>query len=221
MPKASPRRGGQSSLKIRSIEAFPTSFPLPQNLNVRLGIGRAVKRDAVIVKVTTEAGLVGWGEAHHARAPGSVAHLINTTLTQLVLGMDATDVVGVWQKIYDKQLGSHGMGAGAAMAMSGIDMALWDIRGKAVGCRSTSCSAAARSRFPPMPAACRSATRRRRRWSRRRAPRRAGYKAVKLRVGDNPKGDLARIAAVRKAFGDDLVILTDANTGYTWTTRAR
>lgn len=60
MPKASPRRGGQSSLKIRSIEAFPTSFPLPQNLNVRLGIGRAVKRDAVIVKVTTESGLIGW-----------------------------------------------------------------------------------------------------------------------------------------------------------------
>ena len=42
----------------------------------------------------------------------------------------------------------------------------------------------------------------------------AGYKALKLRVGDSPKRDLERIAAVRKAFGDDLVILTDANIGY-------
>jgi len=42
----------------------------------------------------------------------------------------------------------------------------------------------------------------------------AGYKAVKLRVGDTPKRDLERIAAIRKAFGDELVILTDANTGY-------
>jgi L-alanine-DL-glutamate epimerase-like enolase superfamily enzyme len=44
-----------------------------------------------------------------------------------------------------------------------------------------------------------------------------GYKAIKLRVGDTPKFDLARIEAVRKAYGDDLVILTDANTGYTVT----
>ena len=133
MRKPSPRRGGQSSLKIRAIEAFPTSFPLPSNLNVRLGIGRAVKRDAVVVKVTTESGLAGWGEAHHARAPGTIAHLIRTTLAQLVTGMDATDVVGVWLRIYVKQLGSHGMGAGAAMAMSGLDMALWDLRRKSVG----------------------------------------------------------------------------------------
>src|SRR4029079_16744161 len=43
----------------------------------------------------------------------------------------------------------------------------------------------------------------------------AGDKAVKLRVGDTPARDLARIAAVRKAVGDDIDILTDANTAYT------
>jgi L-alanine-DL-glutamate epimerase-like enolase superfamily enzyme len=42
-----------------------------------------------------------------------------------------------------------------------------------------------------------------------------GYKAVKLRVGDSPARDLARVAAVRKALGDDIAILVDANTGYT------
>ena len=42
----------------------------------------------------------------------------------------------------------------------------------------------------------------------------AGYRAVKLRIGDTPASDLARIAAVRKALGDDIDILTDANTGY-------
>ena len=42
----------------------------------------------------------------------------------------------------------------------------------------------------------------------------AGYKAVKLRLGDSPRRDLARVAAVRKALGDELDILTDANTGY-------
>jgi D-galactarolactone cycloisomerase len=43
----------------------------------------------------------------------------------------------------------------------------------------------------------------------------AGYKAVKLRIGDTPVRDLARVAAVRKALGDGIAILVDANTGYT------
>ena len=42
----------------------------------------------------------------------------------------------------------------------------------------------------------------------------AGFTAVKLRVGDAPARDLARVAAVRRAFGDGLAILVDANTGY-------
>jgi D-galactarolactone cycloisomerase len=54
-------------------------------------------------------------------------------LRQLVAGMDAIDVVGVWAKIYARQLAGHGMGAATCLAMSGIDQALWDIRGKAVG----------------------------------------------------------------------------------------
>ncbi|MEQ1517347.1 MAG: hypothetical protein ABL931_12755 [Usitatibacteraceae bacterium] len=120
-----------SSHKIARIEGIATSFPVKEG--VTLGIGRAVKRDAIIVKVTTESGLIGWGESHHGRCPGAIAQLINTTLSQLVVGMDATDVVGVWSKIYSRQLASHGMGTAAALAMSGIDLALWDIRGKAVG----------------------------------------------------------------------------------------
>ena len=207
---------GPSSLRIADIKAYPTSFPVDPKNSVTLGIGRAVKRDAVIVKVTTDSGIVGWAEAHHGRAPGAVAHLVNTTLKQLVMGMDAHDVVGVWAKVYQKQLGSHGMGAAAAIGLSGIDTALWDIRGKALGVplykllggRSTPIPAYAGgvslgyqeptalvAEAQPLVA--------------------GGYKAVKLRVGDSPARDLARVAAVRKALGDAIEILVDANTGYT------
>ena len=119
-------------MKITAIKAYPTSFPVPPG-GVRLGIGQSVKRDCVMVKVTTEDGIVGWGESHHGRAHTAIAKLIETTLSQLILGMDASDTTGVWARIYKYQLGSHGMGAACAMAMSGIDMALWDIKGKAVG----------------------------------------------------------------------------------------
>src|SRR5436190_18166426 len=122
-----------ADLKIVEIKAFPTSFPVPPENRVALGIGTAIKRDAVVVKVTTSGGLVGWGEAHHGRAHTAVAKLIDTTLKQLILTLNPNDVVSIWERMYRFQLASHGMGAGACLAMSGIDMALWDIRGKAHG----------------------------------------------------------------------------------------
>ena len=204
-----------ADLKIVEIKAYATSFPLPKDGNVRLGIGRAVKKDAVVVKVTTAGGIIGWGESHHARAPSTIAKLIETTLSMLVIGEDAANVQGVWNKIYGKQLASHGLGAGTAMAMSGIDMALWDIRGKATGwplykllggvSKPIAAYAGGISLgFQPPSELIEEA----------KLHVAAGYKAVKLRLGDNPKDDLARVAAIRKAFGDDLVILTDANIGY-------
>ncbi len=201
--------------RIVDLQAIPTSFPVRPEDSVTLGVGRAVKRDAVIVKITSEDGNVGWGEAHHGRAPGAVAKLIETTLRQLVLGMDAFDTVGVWKRVHDKQLASHGMGAGACIGLSGIDMALWDLRGKALGVPLCRLLGGANRPVPayaggvslgyqPPEALVEEA----------RVHVEAGYRAVKLRIGDSVPRDLERIAAVRKAFGDELVILTDANTGY-------
>ena len=50
-------------MKIADIKAFPISFKVPKGTGVRLGIGLAVKRDAVLIKVTTDEGIIGWGEA--------------------------------------------------------------------------------------------------------------------------------------------------------------
>jgi L-alanine-DL-glutamate epimerase-like enolase superfamily enzyme len=201
-------------MKIVDIKAHPTSFPVPGG-GPRLGIGQAVKRDAVVVKVTTEDGLVGWGESHHGRAHTAVAKLIETTLKQLVLGMDAADAVGVWARIYKFQLASHGMGAGCAMAMSGLDMALWDIRAKAAGWPLYRLLGGAAKPVPayaggvalgyqPPDELVAEA----------RAHVEAGYRAVKLRIGDTVRNDIARMEAVRRAFGEELDILADANTAY-------
>jgi D-galactarolactone cycloisomerase len=202
-------------LKIRDVKAYPTSFPIPEANRVALGIGTAIKRDAVVVKVTTDDGIVGWGEAHHGRAHTAVAKLIDTTLKFLVVGMDADDTVGIWDKMYRFQLASHGMGAGACLAMSGIDMAIWDIKGKARKLPLYKLLGGSRKPIPAyaggvslgyqdpsllIEEAKKSIS--------------AGYKAIKLRVGDTVKKDIERLRAARKAFGDDLVILTDANIGY-------
>jgi L-alanine-DL-glutamate epimerase-like enolase superfamily enzyme len=203
-------------MRIADVRAYPVSYPIAPQNRVALGIGTAVKRDAVLVKVITDAGLVGWGEAHHGRAHTAVAKLIDTTLKQLILGMDPLDTSSVWEKMYRYQLASHGMGAGACLAISGIDMALWDIRGKASGLPLYRVLGGARKAIPayaggvslgyqPAGALIEEA----------RKSVEQGYKAVKLRVGDSVERDLERLRAVRKAFGEALVILADANIGYT------
>src|SRR3954449_1237051 len=204
-----------NDLRIKDVKAFATSYPIPPGESVQLGVGRAVKRDAVVVKVTTEGGLVGYGESHHGRAHTSIAQLVNTTLRTLVLGMSAADVVGVWNKIYSKQLASHGMGAACAMAMSGIDMALWDIRGKATGWPLYRLLGGAKKPIPAYAGGVSLGYQEPSALVEEVQPHLAsGYKAVKLRVGDSPARDLARIKAVRKAVGDGIGILVDANTAY-------
>jgi L-alanine-DL-glutamate epimerase-like enolase superfamily enzyme len=203
-------------MKIVEIKAFPVTVPVPPEHRVRLGIGLMVKRDTVFVKVKTESGLIGWGESHHGRAHLAIATLINTTLKQLVVGMEATDVNDVWARIYKFQLGSHGMGAACAMAMSGIDMALWDIRGKAVGWPLHKLLGGKSRKIPayaggislgyqPPESLVQEA----------KGFVAAGFRALKLRIGDTVKADVARVEAVRAALGPDIDILTDANSNYT------
>ena len=202
-------------MKIIGVEAFPITVPLPPERQVTLGIGRQVKRDTVAVKVTTDEGLIGWGESHHGRAHLAVATLVNTTLRELVMGMEATDAVGIWAKVYKLQLGSHGMGAAAAMALSGIDTALWDIRGKAAGWPVYKLLGGASRPLVAYAGGIALGY---------QEPSQLvdevasfvgqGFRAVKLRVGDTPARDIARVQAVRAAY-PDVEILTDANTGYT------
>jgi D-galactarolactone cycloisomerase len=202
-------------MKISEIKAYPLSFRVSDSGQVRLGIGRTVKRDTVVVKVRSDEGHVGWGEAHHGRAPGAVANLINTTLAHLVMGMDPTDNVGVWDRVYKMQLASHGMGAAAAIGLSGIDMALWDLRAKAVGWplyrllggRSKAITAYAGGislGFQPPAELANEA----------RGLVERGYRALKLRVGDSWRADVERVRAVRESVGDGVELLVDANANY-------
>ncbi len=203
-------------MKITSVTAKPVSYRVPEGQNVTLGIGRAVKRDAVLVKVETDEGIVGWGEAHHGRCPGAVAKLIDTTIRELVVGMNALEVVAVWQRVHKMQLASHGMGTAAAMALSGLDIALWDIRGKAAGwplyrllggaARPVKAYAGGISlgwQQSPQQLA-----------EEAQSYVARGYRALKLRCGDTPARDVARVRTVRDAVGADIDILVDANTNY-------
>ncbi|MES2631514.1 MAG: mandelate racemase/muconate lactonizing enzyme family protein [Pseudomonadota bacterium] len=202
-------------MRIADLRAVPISFPVPADKSVRLGIGRSVKRDSVLVRVETDEGHVGWGEAHHGRCPGAVARLIDTTMKELVVGFDAHDVSGVWARVYKMQLASHGMGAAAALALSGIDIALWDLKCQATGLPLYKLLGGASKPIKAYAGGIALG------WQEpallaEEALRHVadGYRALKLRMGDTPARDIARLRAVRTAVGDAIDILTDANTAY-------
>jgi L-alanine-DL-glutamate epimerase-like enolase superfamily enzyme len=214
-PSTPQERAGGAAPRIADVRAVPISFPVPPEHSVTLGIGRSVKRDAVLVRVESSDGHVGWGEAHHGRAPGAMARLIDTTLRELVLGLDAWDTHGAWARVFKMQIASHGMGAAAVLALSGLDIALWDLRAQATGWPlvrllggspkpiKAYAGGIALGYQPPAELVDE---------ARRHVA--AGYRALKLRVGDTAVKDIARVQAVRAALGDEIEILVDANTAY-------
>ena len=88
--------------------------------------------DTCIVKVTTDEGITGWGEAKAPVAPQAAQTIVEQLLAPIVLGQDPFDIQLLWEKMYaSMRLRGH-MSGFFMEAISGIDIALWDILGKAV-----------------------------------------------------------------------------------------
>jgi len=94
-------------------------------------------QDALIVRVHTDAGISGIGEvdsnplAAKGAIEGPYSHSVTCGLRELVLGADPFETEKIWNKMYEGNLYGGRRGAGFH-AMSGIDLALWDIKGKAL-----------------------------------------------------------------------------------------
>jgi L-rhamnonate dehydratase len=122
----------EAELRITDVEAIVLRQPV---LDEGIADG---SQDDLVVRVHTDAGITGIGEVDSApeavraivNAPGS--HAIAISLHDLLVGEDPTDVERLWQKMYRGLIyvGRRGI---ALHALSGIDIALWDIRGKAEG----------------------------------------------------------------------------------------
>jgi D-galactarolactone cycloisomerase len=200
-------------LTIASVEALPCSVPLRQP--VTQGLGSVSKRDTVVVKVTTNDGLVGYGESYNGRAPLAIAATVNTTLRDLFTGLDAAAPTAVWDVFERRVLANHGTCGACVCAMSGLDLALWDVKGKALGqplyrllggaSRPVPAYAGGFALGYASPAAVAEEA---------LSQVAAGYRAVKLRLGDTLNRDRERTVAMRSALPSDVALLADANCRY-------
>ena len=118
------------------------SYKLPEGQTVRSASAPPSSATPSSCASRLGEGLTGYGGAHPG-CPGAVTALVNHTLNPLLAGMDPCNVVGVWARVNRMQLSSHGLGAGAALALSGIDTRCGTSAAGPRTCRCTACSAAA------------------------------------------------------------------------------
>ena len=170
-------------------------------------------RGSCIVEIEADDGTVGWGECY---GPSAVAKAyIETQFAPRILGRDVFDVEVIWEDLYNriKDYGGKGM---ASAALSGIDIALWDLMGKACGkpihkliggaFRSEVTCYATGLYFIDMDRLIEEAV------EEAQGYVAEGFTAVKMKIGlGDPKLDIRRVAAVREAVGADVRLMVDAN----------
>jgi L-rhamnonate dehydratase len=179
-------------------------------------------QDALIVRVETDAGITGIGEvdsnpmAVKGAIEGPFSHTTACGLAQVVIGEDPFETEKLWHKMYRANIYGGRRGAGVH-AISGIDIALWDIKGKALGLpvwkllgggfhRKIRCYAS--SLFGASPAKTGELARR---------YREQGFTAVKFGwdpMGQDEKTDVALVREARRGLGDGADLLIDA--GLVW-----
>jgi len=201
---------------IKSVKCHAVSAPIARPFTSSRG-WLYKTRGSCIVEIETADGVVGWGECY---GPAHVSRsFIDTQFGPRIVGRDAFDVEVIWEDLYNriKDYGSKGM---AIAAISGIDIALWDVIGKCCGkpvhkliggaFRDKVQAYATGLYFIDMDRLIEEAV------EEAQGYIEDGFKAVKMKIGlGSPKLDIARVEAVRKAIGDDIRLMVDANHCFT------
>lgn len=206
-------------MKITDVKTHLVHCPIPEVERVRSGAGLKLARQAAFVEIRTDEGLTGIGPCSFGSASldlAAVASLIDNTLAPMLVGEEAGRIQYLWDKIYyGAVVRVHGhRGIGVAL-LSAVDIALWDLKGKALGAPVHELLGGAV--HDPVPAYASSIY-----WS---TPEEAaakarihvddGFRAVKLKVGLDVRNDLDCLAAIREEVGPDVDIMVDANETYT------
>ncbi len=180
-------------------------------------------QDILVIRVHTDAGITGIGEAHtspsvlKAIIDAPVSHLTTQGLKPLLIGQDPLRINALWNAMYD-HTASYGRRGAVMQAISGIDIALWDIKGKNFGAPvhrlmggplRTEVKAYATGTYrtrtgDPMDYICEEVA----------GYKAEGFSAVKLKIGFDPEADAALTEKVRETIGPEVGLMLDANHGF-------
>ena len=171
-------------------------------------------RTAMVVEIETDEGLIGWGECY---GPARITAAVVQSVAPWLIGHDPLRTEFLWQMIYAR-LRDHGQKGAVIQGLSGIDIALWDIKGKHFGVpvhrllggplrdevQAYATGLYRRKSGDPLRYLAEEAV----------GYVADGFKAVKLKVGFGVEEDAAVTRAVREAIGPDIALMVDANHAY-------
>lgn len=215
-------------MKITNVEAFWLRCPIPKEKQHRSDYGLLTDFDMTLVVVTTDNGLQGFGESKAAVGSSgvcaSIVSCIENEIKPILIGQDARNISRIWEMVYNGTRDHYALSRGRKFpilgrrgltisGMSGVDTALWDLKGKALGvpvvellggaCRDQmECYAsggwAGKDKIGDQLNSYIS----------------KGFKGVKMRVGimDNTVSEsVKRVKAAREAIGEEIKLMTDAH----------
>lgn len=199
-------------MKIKSVEAFVLKDKLEKSFY--FSQWEYSERKICLVKVTAEDGTVGWGEGY---GPADVLLAGVKFLSPFVEGMNALQNETIWYTMYRRTLDYARRGILMA-SISAIDVAIWDLKGKILGL-PVHALLGGKQRDEIHPYATGLYFREEKDLAKALAEeafeyKELGYHAVKMKVGMTPQDDLRFVKEVRKAIGDDMRLMVDANHAY-------
>ncbi len=198
-------------MKITRVETILLSAQPEQEIRWSGGVLSTVH--AALVQVHTDDGVTGLGETYAGIfAPQAVRGVVET-FEPLLVGEDPADVARLFQKVYSKTLFWGRTGVGIS-TLGAIETALWDIRGKTLGAPVYELLGGKVHQKLPLYASGGLERPLEEIIGEMQGYRRAGLKAVKIRVGMGLARDVAKVRAVREAIGPDMSLMVDAVQGH-------
>ena len=199
-------------MRITRVEVTTLVFAYAPERRFRYAGGVCTHRVTSLVQVHTDTGQVGIGCAYSH--PGIVSLVIEEHLAPHLIGRDPTEVEALWLTMY-RHVRWYGRKGAAVSALGALDIAFWDLRGKAEGSTVRALLGAERDAVPAYASAllwtdavddlAREAA----------AHRERGFRRMKMRLGRGPAYDLPALDAVRRGAGAEAQILVDGSMQYT------
>ena len=206
--------GGDFNMKISKI----ISYVLNEDLEKEFFFSQweYSNRKICIVKIICDNGIVGWGEAY---GPATVVKESVNYIKQNIIGMNPLDSDVIWSTLF-RRVHDYGRSGVFVSAISAIDIALWDIKGKYHKLPvSTLLGGSYREKIRPYATGlyfsdsktltddlCNEAM----------EYVNEGFKSIKMKVGLNIKSDVNNVKAVRNTIGPDIELMIDSNHAYSY-----
>ncbi len=199
-------------MKITHVETYPVRIPLKPIRHMKSSLGRHTVSDYLLLRIGTDEGIEGAGEATvmprwSGETVWSAQALVDRIFAPLLIGRDPADIQGI-ARAMDRACAHNWF------AKSAVEMALWDIQGKAAEKPVYELLGGA---VRPLQFRCRFSMGaydldKARRVAAERLE--SGFTTIKVKVGGDPAEDTRRVQAVREVIGPDLDLVIDANCGW-------